>query len=277
MRDRALGVDRLPVVHGIAGQREQVDAMVFQRALHVQPRQQQQVVDQQAHPAGFALDARQQHATSRAAPCRYSSAKPRMVVSGVRSSWLASVMNRRIRSSEPRAVSAEDSEEATACWIWVSIPLSANDSRPTSVRGITFWNTTIELARRDRGGGLLDLEPAAAGCGAPPRSRRCRPPPTPPPRCRTATKTRDAHRVLDIGQIDRDGGQPPVDRDRHRSPLNIRAVDRATASSGWDPTSLSGGKAGSALRSLMAVNSCAVGADTAHVELRRWPAGSGPS
>ncbi|CNW51515.1 Uncharacterised protein [Mycobacterium tuberculosis] len=52
--------------------------------------------------------------TSRAAPCRYSSAKPRIVVNGVRSSWLASVMNCRIRSSESRAFSAEDSADATA-------------------------------------------------------------------------------------------------------------------------------------------------------------------
>jgi len=71
---------------------------------------------------------------SRAAPCRYNSAKPRMVVSGVRSSWLASVMKRRMRSSEITACCAEYSDEATACWIWASIPLSAAASRPTSVR-----------------------------------------------------------------------------------------------------------------------------------------------
>ena len=73
--------------------------------------------------------------TSRAAPWRYNSANPRIVVSGVRSSWLASVMKRRIRSSERRACSAEDSDDATARWICASMPLSANDNRPTSVRG----------------------------------------------------------------------------------------------------------------------------------------------
>ena len=58
-----------------------------------------------------------------------------MVVSGVRSSWLASVMKRRIRSSDIRACSAEDSDEAIACWIWASMPLRATDNLPTSVRG----------------------------------------------------------------------------------------------------------------------------------------------
>ena len=33
-----------------------------------------------------------------------------------------------------RAAAADDSEDATARWIWASIPLSANDNRPTSVR-----------------------------------------------------------------------------------------------------------------------------------------------
>jgi len=37
-----------------------------------------------------------------------------MVVNGVRSSWLASVMNLRMRSSELRANSADDSDDATA-------------------------------------------------------------------------------------------------------------------------------------------------------------------
>ena len=35
--------------------------------------------------------------------------------------------------------------------------MSANESRPTSVRGITFGDTTIQLARGDRGGGLFDF------------------------------------------------------------------------------------------------------------------------
>ena len=52
---------------------------------------------------------------SRAAPCRYNSAKPRMVVNGVRSSWLASVMKRRIRFSEISAFCAEASDDANAC------------------------------------------------------------------------------------------------------------------------------------------------------------------
>ncbi len=51
-----------------------------------------------------------------------------MVASGVRSSWLASATNRRIRSSD--AVRA-----ANACSIWPSMTFSAPDSRPTSVVG----------------------------------------------------------------------------------------------------------------------------------------------
>ena len=67
------------------------------------------------------------------APWRYSSANPRIVVSGVRSSWLASATNRRIRSSDRRAGSSDASVAANAVWICASIPLSAADSRPTSV------------------------------------------------------------------------------------------------------------------------------------------------
>ncbi|SKV47466.1 Uncharacterised protein [Mycobacteroides abscessus subsp. abscessus] len=40
-----------------------------------------------------------------------------------------------MRSSEVRAAFADFSESATARWICASIPLSANDNRPTSVRG----------------------------------------------------------------------------------------------------------------------------------------------
>ena len=59
--DGAFGVDGLGIVHGVAGQREQVQPIVFERPLHVQPGQQQQVVHQQAHPTCFAFDPRQQH------------------------------------------------------------------------------------------------------------------------------------------------------------------------------------------------------------------------
>ncbi len=72
-------------------------------------------------------------AGSSVAPWRYSSAKPRMVVSGVRSSWLASATKRRMRASDSRAADSEASVAAKACWIWVSMLLSERESRSTSV------------------------------------------------------------------------------------------------------------------------------------------------
>ena len=85
---------------------------------------------------------RSSSAGSRDPPCRYSSAKPLMVVRGVRSSWLASATKRRIRSSERLAASSERralaSEAALAPKadsIWASMVLRARPSRPTSVRG----------------------------------------------------------------------------------------------------------------------------------------------
>ncbi len=58
-----------------------------------------------------------------------------MVVSGVRSSWLASATKRRTRSSEPRAAASEAALAPKAASIWASMPLSAVPSRPISVRG----------------------------------------------------------------------------------------------------------------------------------------------
>ena len=57
-------------------------------------------------------------ASSASAPIRYSSAKPRMPASGVRSSWLASATKRRICSSDSARAANADS-------IWASMPLSA--------------------------------------------------------------------------------------------------------------------------------------------------------
>ena len=58
-----------------------------------------------------------------------------MAVSGVRSSWLASAMKRRIRSSDWTAASSDSSRSWNADSIWVSIVLIDRPSRPTSVRG----------------------------------------------------------------------------------------------------------------------------------------------
>ena len=46
--------DRLRVVYGVAGDREQVDAVPLQRPLLVEPGQQQQIFDEQTHAAGLA-------------------------------------------------------------------------------------------------------------------------------------------------------------------------------------------------------------------------------
>lgn len=54
--------------------------------------------------------------------------KPRIPASGVRSSCEASATNRRIRASD-------SARAAKAASIWVSMPLSAMESRPTSVPG----------------------------------------------------------------------------------------------------------------------------------------------
>ena len=62
------------------------------------------------------------------APMRYSSAYPRTLTSGVRSSWLASPMNRRIFST---VASRSENDSSTRS----SMVLIAILSRPTSVRG----------------------------------------------------------------------------------------------------------------------------------------------
>ena len=61
------------------------------------------------------------------APWRYSSAYPRTVASGVRSSCEASATNWRMRSSLA-------SRTANDCSIWASIALSERDSEATSSR-----------------------------------------------------------------------------------------------------------------------------------------------
>src|SRR5260370_447796 len=58
-----------------------------------------------------------------------------MAVSGVRSSWLASATNCRIRSSDLRAASSDAARASKAVSIWASMLLSDRPSRPTSVRG----------------------------------------------------------------------------------------------------------------------------------------------
>ncbi len=75
---------------------------------------------------------------------------PRMVVSGVRSSWLASATKRRSRASE-------SARAANACSIWASMLLSAAESRPTSVPASAGRHAAGQVSCRDVLGGVLDL------------------------------------------------------------------------------------------------------------------------
>ena len=86
------------------------------------------------------------------------------------------------------------------------------------------------------------------------------------------SQTREPNGVLDVGQIDRDGGQAVRPAHRHRPPLNIGAVDRRQRrrvgahvvvgrQRRFGVAVVDGGERG------------AVDADAAHVELRRRPAG----
>ena len=191
---------------------------------------------------------------SRAAPWRYSSANPRIVVSGVRSSWLASVMNRRIRSSDVRACSADDSDDATARWICASMPLSANDSRPTSVRGSRCGTRRSSSPAGDRGRGLLDFDQRPQAAVHDGDSRRCRAPTAPRRRCPTCDHDQRAHRRLTrrTGRWRRWSARrcrPRTDIARHwTSEWSIEPTVTGTG-----PTSLSSGSAGSASRSLTAI------------------------
>ena len=56
-------------------------------------------------------------------------------MSGVRSSWLASATNWRIRSSDRRAAASDRVRAWNDDSIWASIRFSDRPSRPTSVRG----------------------------------------------------------------------------------------------------------------------------------------------
>ena len=58
-----------------------------------------------------------------------------MAVSGVRSSWLASAMKRRIRSSDWCAAASDSSRAWNAVSIWLSMVFSEWPRLPISVRG----------------------------------------------------------------------------------------------------------------------------------------------
>ena len=180
---------------------------------------------------------RRTSSSERTAPCRYSSAKPRIEVSGVRSSWLASATKRRIRFSEPRACSSE------ACWarkafsIRDSIPFSAVDSRPTSVRSSptgTRWDRSpAAMARAVRstsasGRRLLRTSRYPA---APSTARTISP---------TTSSMRDQSadgRLVAVAGRSRRSSVYPSGRSRRRHPPVRPARPRRTVASGAVPQS----------------------------------------
>ena len=223
--------DRLGGLHRVHGQHRQLHRRERDRPLPVQPGQQQQVLDQQPHPGRLVLDPADQLGRrppgSATAPWRYSSANPRMVVSGVRSSCEASATNCRIfssertaRASETRAASAASraadsaaraavsdcARAVKAASIWASIAFSARDSRPSSVLrlravGLRIGHPPGQVAGRDRRRGLLDLHQRDAGSSG--RSPR-RPPPARsarPGRPAMSIQISWADRDLDLGHV----------------------------------------------------------------------------
>ena len=219
--------DRLRVVHGVGGQRQQVDAMPIQRPLRVQPGQQQQILDQQTHPARLALDARHQHldVAGGALPVQLGEAADRgqrraQLVAGVGDEaahpflGAAGLLGRRLRRRHRALDLREHAVE--------------RQRQPAHFGArITLRDTTIELSGGDGGGGLLDLgqRPQAAmhhpvaGDAEHQQHRRADARPAPDQR---------AHGRLDVGQVDGDGGQLAVrPAHRHRAPLHMRVVDRA--------------------------------------------------
>ncbi len=184
--------DRLRVVHGVAGQRQQVDAVPLQRPLRVEPGQQQQVLDEQTHPAGLALDAAHQHldVAGGALPVQLGEAADRgqrraQLVAGVGDEPAhpvlggAGLLGRRLRRRHRALDLREHSVERQ------------RQSADFGAR-ITLRDTTVELSGGDRRGGLLDLDQWPQAAMDHRDSRRRRAPAAPPHRCRPATRSAPA-------------------------------------------------------------------------------------
>ena len=110
---------------------------------------------------------------SATAPCRYSSAKPRMVVSGVRSSWEASATNCRIRSSERRARASDDWAASAALRAAASADRAAASEAARAVKAASIWLSMALSARESRPSSVLGSASPASGSG----TRRVRSPP----------------------------------------------------------------------------------------------------
>ena len=194
---------------------------------------------EQPHPTRLAFDARHQHldVAGGALPVQLGEAADRgqrcaQLVAGVGDEAAHPLLGSAGRS-------ADDSDDATARWICASIPLSANDNRPTSVRG-SRCGIRRSSCPAAMSAAVCSTSPADAGCDEPPRTRRRRAPAARPRRCRPATRsTREPW--TDIGQVDGDRGQLAGTVHRHRPPLNVRVVDRADGHR-TGPTSLFAGR-----------------------------------
>jgi hypothetical protein len=107
-RDRPPGVHDASPLNGLGREAGQVHGPPVQRAPGIEPGQQQEIRPPAAHPAGLAgdqADQPQQFLPAGRVALRPYSASPRTEVSGVRSSWLASAVKRRIRSASRASAS----------------------------------------------------------------------------------------------------------------------------------------------------------------------------
>ena len=144
-------------MHGVGGQCQQVHPAALQWALRVQAGEQQQVVDQQAHPAGFAFDARHQHldVLGRTLPVQLRESADRgqrgaQLVAGVGDEPAhpflghAGVVGRGLRRRHRALDLGEHAVE--------------RQRQPADLGArITFGHTAIQLAGGDRRGRPLDL------------------------------------------------------------------------------------------------------------------------
>ena len=142
------------VVHGVAGEHGQVDRVGAHRPLLVEPGQQQQVLDEAAHPGGLVLDAA--HRAGDLVRSRHGALAVQLgeaADAGQRGAQLV-----RGVGGEPRGCGASDASRARkALSIWASMPFSEAVSRPTSVVRRALRHPLGQVAGGDRGRGVLHL------------------------------------------------------------------------------------------------------------------------
>ena len=249
----ALGRDRLRVVHGVAGQRQQVDAAPFQRPLRVEAGQQQEVLDEQAHAPRLALDAAHQHLD---------------VAGGALAVQLGEAADRGQRRAQLVAgVGDEPPHPVLGRTRLLRRRLRRRDGTlDLREHSVERQRQSADLGSRSRAAGCVGRarrrrspprsappRRAVSGCGARRRNRRCRAPAAPRRRCRPATTAaRAPSTTRRRGRWRRwsahRAGRAPSSRATARR--NGRSDPTVT---GTGPTSLLSGSAGSASRSLTAI------------------------